>query len=134
MSINSLSSPVIRGEAHLFTIPPTDTTVESSFFAEYKPIVNIQDSDAKIEFRLSGSSTQYIDLYDQFVYLYVDHEGQSLLVDADVSTANNFMHSLFSQVDVYINNQLISSSNNCYAYKAYIENLFSFGIIYWRIY
>lgn len=130
MSINSLSSPVIRGEADLFNIPPTDTTVESSFFAEYKPIVNIQDSDAKIEFRLSGSSTQYIDLYDSFLYLtvkVVTHEGGNLLADAEVSTANNFMHSLFSQVDVYINNQLISSSNNCYAYKSYIENLFSFG-------
>ncbi len=132
--INSLSSPVVRGEVDLFKVPPTDTTVESSFFAEFKPVVNIQDSDAKIEFRISGNSTQYLDLNDSFLFLtvkIVDKDGNNLTSN-DISTANNFLHSLFSQVDLYINNQLISTSNNCYAYKAYVESLLSYGSDYMK--
>lgn len=130
--INSLSSPVVRGEVDLFKVPPTDTTVESTFFAEFKPVVNIQDSDAKIEFRISGNSNQYLDLNDSFLYLtvkIVDKDGNNLS-SAPVGTANNFLHSLFSQVDLYINNQLISTTNNCYAYKAYIESILSYGSDY----
>lgn len=130
MSINSLSTPVIRGEANIFACPVTDTTVESSFYAEYKPTVNIQESDSKVEFRISGSTNQYIDLNDSFLEVIVkvvDSEGNNLKPDAEVSTTNNFLHSMFSRVDIYINNQLISATNTCYPYKAYIETLFSFG-------
>jgi len=128
--INNLSDPVLRGEADIFTVPETDTTVESSFYAEYKPVVNIQDSDAKIEFRLAGNSSQYIDLYDSFLYItvrVVDGSGKNIPGGETISTTNNFFHSLFSQVDLNINNQIISSTNNCYAYKAYIETLLSNG-------
>lgn len=132
--INSLSSPVVRGQVDLFKVPPTDTTVESTFFAEFKPVVNIQDSDAKIEFRISGNSTQYLDLNDSFLFLtvkVVDKDGSNVTSN-DISTVNNFMHSLFSQVDLYINNQLISTTNNCYAYKAYVESLLSYGSDYMK--
>lgn len=132
--INSLSSPVVRGQVDLFKVPPTDTTVESTFFAEFKPVVNIQDSDAKIEFRISGNSTQYLDLNDSFLFLtvkVVDKDGSNVTSN-DISTVNNFMHSLFSQVDLYINNQLISTTNNFYAYKAYVESLLSYGSDYMK--
>lgn len=128
--INKYSSPSIRGQADLFSLPATDTTVESSFFAEYKPVVNIQDSDAKIEFRIVGNSSQYLDLFDHFCYFRVKiicGDGKDLPGDADVSTANLFMHSLFTNCDVSINQQLVSTSNNCYMYKAYMETLLTFG-------
>lgn len=125
-----MSTPVVRGEIDLFQLPSTDTTVQSSFYTEYKPVVNIMDSDAKIEFRLSGNSDQYIDLNDSFLHLLVkvvDGEGNKLKSDAEISTTNNFLHSIFSQVELFVNNQLISSSNTCYPYKAYLETIFSFG-------
>jgi hypothetical protein len=40
---------------------------------------------------------------------------------------NNFLHSLFSQVDVSLNGVLITNSSNTYGYRAYIENLLSYG-------
>jgi len=128
--INEFSQPIIRGQAELFGLPPTDTTVESSFYAEYKPVVNIQDNDAKIDFRIVGNASQYLDLYDHFCLLrvkVVKGDGSDLPARADVSTANLFMHSLFSQCDVSINNQLVSTSNNCYMYKAYLETLLTYG-------
>jgi hypothetical protein len=128
--INEFSHPTIRGQADLFGLPPTDTTVESSFYAEYKPLVNIQDNDAKIDFRIVGNASQYLDLSDHFCSLRVKviaGDGSDLAANAPVSTTNLFMHSLFSQCDVTINNQLVSTSNNCYMYKAYMETLLSYG-------
>jgi hypothetical protein len=37
------------------------------------------------------------------------------------------LHSLFSEIDVKLNGTLISSSNNTYPYRAYIETLLSYG-------
>ena len=40
---------------------------------------------------------------------------------------NLFLHSLFSQVDVSLNERLISPSTNTYSYRAMIETLFNYG-------
>ena len=40
---------------------------------------------------------------------------------------NNWLHSLFSQVDVYINDTLVTLSSNTYPFRAYIETLLSYG-------
>ena len=41
---------------------------------------------------------------------------------ARVTCVNNIMHSIFSNVEVYINNQQIYISNGLYAHKSYISN------------
>ena len=41
-----------------------------------------------------------------------------------ISHVNNIMHSVFSNVDVYINKQQIYKSNGLYAHKSYISNNF----------
>jgi hypothetical protein len=131
--INKFSSPVIRGQVDLFSLPPTDTTIESSFYAEYKPIVNIQDSNSKIDFRIVGNSNQYIDLNDSFLYVKVkvtDSTGADLYSGVDVGCANLLLHSLFSQCDVSLNDTIVSTSNNCHMYKAYLETILSYGSEY----
>lgn len=128
--INSLSTPVIRSQCDLFSTPPTDTSVESSFYCEYKPTVNIQDCDAKLEFKINGNSNQYIDFSDSFLYLklkVVQEDGSDLEEGDNVSTTNNFLHSIFSQSEVYITNKLFEHANNCYGVKSYLENILSFG-------
>ena len=45
-------------------------------------------------------------------------------VVARVTYLNNIMHSIFSNVEVYINNQQIYNSNGLYAHKSYISNNF----------
>ena len=47
--------------------------------------------------------------------------------DEDVGPVNNFLHSMFSQIDVSLNGTLVSSSTSTYAYRAYIENLLTYG-------
>ena len=43
---------------------------------------------------------------------------------ARVTYVNNIVHSIFSNVEVYINNQQIYNSNGLYAHKSYISNNF----------
>ncbi|MEG7523508.1 MAG: hypothetical protein M3H12_10465 [Chromatiales bacterium] len=40
---------------------------------------------------------------------------------------NNWLHSLFSQVDVYLNGTLATPSTTTYPYRAYIDTLLSYG-------
>ena len=49
------------------------------------------------------------------------------MANETVDPVNNFLHSLFSQVDVTLNGTLITSSMNTYAYRAYLETLLSYG-------
>ena len=41
-----------------------------------------------------------------------------------ITLVNNILHSIFSNVEVYINNQQIYNSNGLYAHKSYISNNF----------
>ena len=47
---------------------------------------------------------------------------------ARVIFLNNIMHSIFSNVEVYINNQQIYNSNGLFAHKSYISNNFKAAI------
>ena len=47
---------------------------------------------------------------------------------ARVTYVNNIMHAIFSNVEVYINNQEIYNSNGLYAHKSYISNNFTAAI------
>ena len=44
-----------------------------------------------------------------------------------MAPVNNFFHSMFSSIDLYLNNKLVTSNMDTYPYRAYLENLFSFG-------
>jgi len=134
MSLLHTESPAaIRGEVDLFSLPATDTTCDYSMYAEYQPVVNIQDSNSRIDFKIISNSQHYLDLHDSFMYLKVkitNKDGTNLEDDANVSTANCFFHALFSQLDVYFNSHLVSTSNNAYPYRAYLETLLSYGSDY----
>ena len=47
---------------------------------------------------------------------------------ARVTYVNNIMHSIFSNVEVYINSQRIYNSNRLYAHKSYVSNNFKAAI------
>ena len=53
--------------------------------------------------------------------------GIALDPNTEVGHVNLFLHSLFSQVDVSLNERLISPSTNTYPYRAMIETLLNYG-------
>ena len=46
---------------------------------------------------------------------------------AAVAPVNNFMHSLYNQINIFLNQKPVSPMNNACAYQVYIENLLNHG-------
>ena len=110
----------------LFEIPPTQTTIENSHWIQYKPISFLTD-DSPIEFVLPGTREEYIHLAHIMLSLRVSLQTTVDVPQADaadvpkVGPVNNFMYSLFNQVDVFFNKKPVSPPTNAYAYRAYLE-------------
>jgi hypothetical protein len=116
-------------ELDLFSVPPTQTSVESGTYVEYRPVSTLQNG-SPIEFDIASSGDDCIDFANSYLHLKVKitrANGNNLADDDAVGPVNNFLHSLFSQVDVFLNGILVTSSSNTYPYRAYIENLLSYG-------
>lgn len=123
------SSECAKSELDLFSVPATQTSIESGNYVEYHPISSITGS-APIEFDVTASGDDYLDLANSFlcVRAKVTRANGDNLEDGDtVSVTTNFLHSLFNQVDISLNGTLITSSTNTYGYRAYIETLLSYG-------
>jgi hypothetical protein len=123
------SPPCVKSELDLFTIPPTQTVIEKGQFVEYHPLANIRDG-GPIEFNISGSGEEYIDLAASYIHVkakVLKADGTVLPEKESVAPVNLFLHSLFSQVDISLNERNISSASNTYPYRAYIETLLNYG-------
>lgn len=123
------SPPCVKSELDLFTVPPTQTVIESGKFVEYHPLSNIRDG-GPIEFNISGNGEEYMDLAASYLHVkakVLKADGTVLPEKEPVSAVNLFLHSLFSQVDVSLNERNISSASNTYPYRAYIETLLNYG-------
>ena len=113
----------------LFSVPPSQTSLEDGSFTEYHP-VSVLTSTGPIEFTISAKNFNYIDLANSFLYARASvttSNGADLAKTAKIAPECNFLHTLWSQVDVYLNSSLVTQSNSNYPYRAYIENLLSFG-------
>lgn len=122
------SDECLKEEISIFTTPPTQTTIENSQWISYKPISSLTD-DSPIEFVIPGTGDEYIDLTHTLLSLKVKIKKNILKLPDDYKMApvNNFLHSMFNQVDVFFNQKLVTPASNAYAYRAYIETLLNYG-------
>lgn len=126
------STECMKSELDLFSLPPTQMSIESSYWCQYKPISSLTD-DGPIEFVVPGNGDEYLDVAHTLLYVRVNLKTDATLNSdragdvGNVGPVNNFLHSLFSQIDVSLNRQPISPPNNAYAYRAYIETLLNYG-------
>ena len=111
-----------KSELDLFQVPPTQISFEAARIVDYHPIANIENGP--IEFYISGSSDEYIDLSQTFLYLQCEITKEQ---GATAAPANLFLHTLFSQVDVSLNDTLVTASVNTYPYRCMFETLLNYG-------
>ncbi len=132
--INQHSSFNLKTELDIFALPPTQNSVESGHYTTCRPLAPL-NNNSPIEFVVSGTSDEYIDLAHTMIYLQVKitkhtnpgaAEGDAETIH-NIAPVNNWLHSMFSQVDVYLNQKCISPPSNCYNYRSYIENLLNYG-------
>lgn len=131
MSILSSESfrEAMPSQLSLFDLPPTQTAVENIYFQDVRPISQISDS-SPIEFQLSAQNgMDYIDLKRSRLYVKLKvMNGDTVLEDGDViGPVNLLLSSLFSQVDVSMQNKPINSSGAHYPYLSMLNTLINYG-------
>src|SRR5277367_5009526 len=129
--MHPLSQECSKSELELFSLPPTQIAIQSSYVNNYSPISSISEASV-IDFSIAGNADEYIDLADTVLSCSV----KILKEDGNVMTAeesktlapcNYFLHALFSQVDVTLGDRLVSGAVSSYPYIAYLESLLSFS-------
>ena len=114
-------------ELNLFATPPTDAVYDKVQWIEHRPVSQLKDGNP-IEFIIPGSGTQYINLKQTLLHIKVKvlkadgtAPGTSL-----AALINLPLHTLWSQVDVSLQQKLVNPATNNYCYKALLETLLSY--------
>ncbi|KAL8618575.1 hypothetical protein ACOMHN_021844 [Nucella lapillus] len=127
--LHHLSAESVQSGLDLFSLPPTQTSIEEGQYVEVYPLATLSPG-APIKFIITGGTSELTDLSNTFLHVEVKitkADGSNLDVDQPVAPVNNFLHTLFSQVDMALNGVLITNSENTYLYRAMLETLLSYG-------
>nr|XP_006630736.1 PREDICTED: uncharacterized protein F54H12.2-like [Lepisosteus oculatus] len=100
--------------------------MEKSFYIEVPPLTALTEN-APLEFYIAGNGEDYLDLNNTLLYVTALADGQDIDAAARVSLVNYPTAAIFSQVDITVGDLLISQSNNCYTYRAFIESVLNYS-------
>ena len=128
--VHKQSSEGVKSELDLFTVPPTQNCITNSHVVEHQPTASLY-SGGPIEFLIPGWGDDYLDLANTMLHVQAKvtrANGHAIDAGEVVAPVNNWLHSLWSQIDLYLNGTLVTSSSSSYAFRAYIETLLSYGV------
>ena len=100
---------------------------------DYAPLSSVENPNSAITFLIAGTD-EYIDLSKTILTVtgkITKKDGNTKLGGNDqsnVAPVNNFLHSLFRQVDVYLNGKQVTPAMGTYAYRSYIETLLNYDV------
>ena len=103
----------------------TQTAVEKTYGVDYQPVTCISNG-APIEFYIPASTEEYLDLRNTRLHVtcHVIKRSGADCADADiVAPVNDLFNSLWSNVELFLNDRLISHSNNTHGYTSKDTNL-----------
>ena len=148
MSSNFRYQPFVAVSGNLGGKVPAVDGVLSSHEQEVYPTTSLDENC--IEFEFQTDRNYYVDLRQTYLVLKLklvrgrgyeiyntkevkkEHEEEEETAEEEavplVTHVNSILHSIFSNVEVYINNQQIYNSNGLYAHKSYISNNFKGAI------
>ena len=109
----------------LFDTPPVDSSIDQREWIEYRPISQIT-ADSVVEFNIPGTSTNYVNLKESrlHVKLRIRKKDGALVETVDkVALVNIPLQALWTQVDLSLQQQVVSSVGTNYPYKAYLDIL-----------
>ena len=121
-----------KTETDLFSIPPTQASLEKGRWIDYHPLSSVENDDGPITFLAAGTE-DYVDLSKTILFVegkVVKADGTNLSgsEQSNIAPVNNFLHSLFRQVDVYLNGKQVTPAMGTYAYRAYLETLLNYDV------
>ena len=125
MSLIKDSEECSKSPVEFFSTPPTQTVIESSNTVDTRPTTAPRDGTA-IDFYIPEATDQYIDGQNCKLYtkVKITRENGGDLLAADVTAPiNDLANGLYSNVELFLNDQLVSQSNNMHGYVSMISHL-----------
>lgn len=119
-----------KSELCIFDKAPAQVVIDSAVFADVHPTTLIEGTAQNIEFVVSGSPNEYLDLNDTFLHVTLrvkNKGGTELGADVDVVPANYLLNALFSDITLSLNDTVIEGGSRLYPYKSTIESVFNFS-------
>ena len=126
--VHSKSGECVKTELDLFSVPPTQVSLEKGLWIDHQPVSSVSDG-GPITFLCPGTE-DYVDLSKTILVVrakVTKANGNDLDADEHVGIVNNFLHSLFKQVDVFLKEKQVTQATGTYAYRAYLETLLNYG-------
>ena len=111
-------------ELDLFCLPPTQVAIEDSKWLSVNPR-EVNDGYS-IKFEFTANDGLYLDLAKSYISFKVKIDGTTDQLNK-AGPVNNTAHSLFKQIDVEINGQVVTPSSPFYPYVAMIMTLLGYG-------
>lgn len=131
MNLVNENSPVTAvPELDLYSKAPVQTSIEKTYIEEVRPIAPL-NTGGHVEFVINNAYNEYVrlkdlTLYGRFHVVLTKTPSTSSITAADwekIHIVNNFMHSIWSQIDLSIGDSQTSISLQTYPYRAYIETI-----------
>ncbi len=97
IKINDCSSNCSKSELDLFTIPPTQTDIDSYKFKTIEPD-NGWKTNKAIYFKIDGTRQYFIDISATEIYCKIKGPENMLNSNKNIYPVNNIIHSLFKNV------------------------------------
>ena len=122
------SGECVKTELDLFSVPPTQVSLKKGLWIDHQPVSSVSDG-GPITFLCPGTE-DYVDLSKTILVVrakVTKANGNDLDADEHVGIVNNFLHSLFKQVDVFLKEKQVTQATGTYAYRAYLETLLNYG-------
>ena len=126
--VHSSSEECTKSELDLFSITPTQVTLEKGHWVDHLPVSSAAEGGS-ITFLCPGTE-DYVDLAKTIWVVrakVTKANGDDLDADERLGVVNNFLHSLFKQVDVFLKEKQVMQAAGTYAYRTYLETLLNYG-------
>ncbi len=112
-------------ELDLFCLPPTQVAIEDSKWIQVNP--REVNDNYSIKFEYTAGDGLYIDLAKSIISFLVKIDGAGADPNDKAGPVNNTAHSLFKQIDLEINGQIVTSSNAFYPFESMLIQLLNYG-------
>ena len=125
---------VRKAELSYHDVPPVQNSIEHEYYQDISSESTTADART-LEFNISGAENVCIDPAKSYLKVLVrvlNNDGTELHdttenLGGKVSVINNLLHSLFSTVEISLNDIYVTRSYSNYPYKAFLQNLLTYS-------
>ena len=109
-----------------FDVLPTQTTIAKSTWSEYQPLGSLSNDSDIVEFYVSPEVNEYMDLKNSYMrvkFRIMAKDGTACKDTDKVAPINDTFNGIWKNVELFLNDRLVSQSNSCHGYIAMLKTL-----------